>query len=278
VPRFRAYGQPRKVTIGHNPPWPETRAQEELANIIYQVKRGIWVPPASKLTPPALGTPAHRLNIAQLSQAYLEHRTTLGKGNKAGQQVALIIEAAGVSDARAFPGHKHVGSQALVATSLLSRVRIDEACSLLVGGVRRSEHILNIPDAKRPTGVREVNIVHGLRPILYAHLDEFRSAAPGDSPVFATRNNTAQSPNNMREDVWYGALERAKALAFKRKPTDNWPAKRTRTSHAGRSSRTCSRSAKARPTSRSRSARPTRRSRLRSTPMSPRAEGTQARC
>jgi integrase len=338
VARFRAYGEPRKVTIGHNPPWPETRAQQELANLIYQVKRGIWVPPASKPTPPAPGIAGHRLNIAQLSQAFLEHRTTLGEGNKAGQQkellehhvipdwgdrspeqttpenvrrwvaakvrhsaelqelweqgkrvdargrrlarpygprrlnrainalyavldyahvfhdapkmtdklrqsgllleepapikahftidqVALIIEAAGVSDARAFPGHKHVGRQALVATLLLSGLRIDEACSLLVGGVRRSEHILNIPDAKTPTGVREVNIVYGLRPILYAHLDEFRSAAPGDSPVFATRNNTAQSSNNMREDVWYGALERARPLAFKRKPTDNWPAK-----------------------------------------------------
>ena len=72
------------------------------------------------------------------------------------QQVALIIEAAGMLDERAFPGHKHVGRQALVATLLLSGLRIDEACSLLVGGVRRSEHILNIPDAKTPTGVREV--------------------------------------------------------------------------------------------------------------------------
>ncbi len=35
-------------------------------------------------------------------------------------QVALIIEAAGVLDARAFPGHKHVGRQALVATLLLT--------------------------------------------------------------------------------------------------------------------------------------------------------------
>ena len=338
VVRFRAYGQPRKLTIGHNPPWPETRAREELDNIIYQVKRGVWVPPESRPTPPAPGVSAPRLNIARLSHAYLQHRETLGKGNRAGQQqelleqhvipdwgdrspehatpenvrrwvaakvrhsqdlqelwdqgkrvddrgrrlprpygprrlnrainalyavldyghvfhdapkmtdklrqsglllevpgpvkahftidqVAVIIEAAGVLDARAYPGHKHVGRQALVATLLLSGLRIDEACSLLVGGVRRSEHILNIPDAKTPTGVREVNVVYGLRPVLYAHLDNFRSEAPGDAPVFATRNNTPQSPNNMREDVWYGTLELARELATKAKLTDNWPAK-----------------------------------------------------
>ena len=105
-------------------------------------------------------------------------------------QVALVIEAAGMLDDRAFRGHKHLGRQALVATLLLSGLRIDEACSLLVGDVRRSEHILHIPDAKTPTGVREVNIVYGLRRILYGHLDEFRVDTPGDSPVFATRNNT----------------------------------------------------------------------------------------
>jgi hypothetical protein len=44
-------------------------------------------------------------------------------------QVALVIEAAGLLDDRAFPGHKHVGRQALVATLLLSGLRIDEACS-----------------------------------------------------------------------------------------------------------------------------------------------------
>ena len=90
VVRFRAYGQARKLTIGHNPPWPETRAREELDNIVYQVKRGVWVPPESRPTPPAPGVSAPRLNIAQLSHAYLEHRETLGKGNRAGQQQELL--------------------------------------------------------------------------------------------------------------------------------------------------------------------------------------------
>jgi hypothetical protein len=140
--------------------------------------------------------------------------------------VALIFEAAGILDARAFPGHKQVGRQALVATLLLSGLRIDEACSLLVGGVRRSEHILNIPDAKTPTGVREVNAVYGLRPILYAHLSDFRFGAPGGSPVFATRNDTAQSPNKHAR----GRLVRhAERVARERGLTNNWPASSTRT-------------------------------------------------
>jgi hypothetical protein len=41
----------------------------------------------------------------------------------------------------------------------------------------------------------------------------------------ASTNNTPQSPNNLREDVWYGALQLAQELARKRKVTDNWPAK-----------------------------------------------------
>ncbi len=90
VARFRAYGQPRKLTIGHDPPWPETRAREELDNISYQVKRGVWVPPESGPTPPSPGVAAPKLSIAQLSHAYLEHRQTLGKGNKAGQQKELL--------------------------------------------------------------------------------------------------------------------------------------------------------------------------------------------
>ena len=234
--RFRAYGQPRKVTIGHNPPLPEARAREELDNIIYQVKRGAWVPPENAPAPPPPSVLPPRLNIAQLAHACLEHRSTLGKGNKAGQQkelleqhvmpdwgerapadatpenvrrwvaakvrrsadlrelwekgervdgrgarlprpygarrlnrainalyavldyahvfhdapkmtdrlrqsgllldvpgpvkahftidqVALLIEAAGMLDARAHPGHKHVGRQALVATLMLSGLR-----------------------------------------------------------------------------------------------------------------------------------------------------------
>ena len=52
VARFRAYGQPRKVTIGHNPPLPEARAREELDNIIYQVRRGVRVPPGNAPAPP----------------------------------------------------------------------------------------------------------------------------------------------------------------------------------------------------------------------------------
>jgi integrase len=370
VARFRAYGQPCKVTIGHNPPWPEARAREELDNIIYQVKRGVWVPPENAPAPPPPSVRAPRLNIAQLAYAYLEHRATLGKGNKAGQQaelleqhvipdwgerspedataenvrrwvaakvrysadlrelwdrgertdsrgtrlprpygprrlnrainalysvldyahvfhdapkmtdrlrqsglrlevpgpvkahftikqVALLIEAAGLVDARAFPGHKHVGRQALVATLLLSGLRIDEACSLLVGGVDRAEHILNIPDAKTPTGVREVNVVYGLRPILYGHLDEFRAGASGDSPVSRPATTHRKAPTTCARTCGTARWRsRRSSRASARSPTTGRRSS-TLTSPAGPSSPICSRSARARRTCRSRSATPT---------------------
>lgn len=337
--RFSAYGKRRKLTIGHNPPWDEARAQEELNNIIYQVRRGAWVPPESQPRPPEEGITTLRLNLGQLSRKYLDHRETVGKAKKQSQQqelleqhvmpewgakvpedatvlavqrwvtakkahsvqlealwnagvredahgnrlqrpygarrlnravtalyavldhahifydaprvtdrlkaanllldepgpvkvhftieqVALLIEAAGMLDARAHPGHEHMGRQALIATLLLSGLRINEACSLLIGGVRRREHILNVPDSKTDSGIREVNITYGLRPLLYAHLDEFRSEAEGEAPVFATRNGTAQDPNNIREDAWAQTVALAERLAVERHMTDSWP-KRT---------------------------------------------------
>jgi len=98
VARFRAYGQPRKLRIGYNPPRSEERAREELENIIYQVKRGVWVPPESTPMPPAPGVAAPKLSIAQLSYAYLEHRKTLGRGNKeGGDRPASRLEGSTIS-------------------------------------------------------------------------------------------------------------------------------------------------------------------------------------
>jgi integrase len=138
-------------------------------------------------------------------------------------QVALVIEAAGQLDAEAHPGHRHVGRQALCATLLLGGFRIDEACQMRVGDVLRAARVMRVADAKTATGRREVNIVYGLSEYLFGHLDAYRAGALGSEPVFATRNGTPASPDNVREDVWYRALERAKALGVERGLTDNWP-------------------------------------------------------
>jgi hypothetical protein len=73
VARFRADGQPCKVTIGHNPPWAETRAREQLDSIIYQVRWGVWVPPDVMRLQRALANP--RTSAAQIRAVAFELRT-----------------------------------------------------------------------------------------------------------------------------------------------------------------------------------------------------------
>jgi len=44
--RFRAYGKRRYLTLGYeHDGWTRKRAEEELANVLADVRRGIWVPP-----------------------------------------------------------------------------------------------------------------------------------------------------------------------------------------------------------------------------------------
>lgn len=47
--RFYAYGKRRYVTLGTVAEgWTRRRAEEELANVLADVRRGIWKPPARK--------------------------------------------------------------------------------------------------------------------------------------------------------------------------------------------------------------------------------------
>jgi integrase len=43
--RFRAYGRREYVTLGAAPEWTRQRAEEELENVLADVRRGIWRPP-----------------------------------------------------------------------------------------------------------------------------------------------------------------------------------------------------------------------------------------
>src|SRR4249920_26660 len=51
--RFRAYGKRRYVTLGSAADgWTRGKAVEELANILADVRRGIWTPPERSEPPP----------------------------------------------------------------------------------------------------------------------------------------------------------------------------------------------------------------------------------
>ncbi len=47
--RFRAYGERQYLTLGLEAEgWNRKRAEEELANVMADVRRGIWVPPTRR--------------------------------------------------------------------------------------------------------------------------------------------------------------------------------------------------------------------------------------
>ncbi len=47
--RFRAYGKRHYLTLGHAADgWTYEKAEEELANVLADVRRGIWKPPTAK--------------------------------------------------------------------------------------------------------------------------------------------------------------------------------------------------------------------------------------
>ena len=47
--RFRAYGERQYLTLGlETEGWNRRRAEEELANVMADVRRGIWVPPTRR--------------------------------------------------------------------------------------------------------------------------------------------------------------------------------------------------------------------------------------
>jgi len=55
--RFRAYGQRRFLHLGYSPSWTGKRAEDELANVLADVRRGTWRPPEDLEPEPAAEVP-----------------------------------------------------------------------------------------------------------------------------------------------------------------------------------------------------------------------------
>lgn len=51
--RFTVHGRPETVTLGHSPEWNRPRAEEELQNILADVRRGVWTPHTPTTAPEA---------------------------------------------------------------------------------------------------------------------------------------------------------------------------------------------------------------------------------
>src|SRR3977135_1603912 len=67
--RFRAYGQRRYLTLGTaDDGWPRQKAAEELANVLTDVRRGIWRPDAR----PEAVEPAPRPTFHEFASEWLQ--------------------------------------------------------------------------------------------------------------------------------------------------------------------------------------------------------------
>jgi integrase len=68
--RFRAYGKRRYVTLGTAAKgWTSRKAEEELENVLADVRRGIWKPPE-----PAVDEPAPEPTFHEFGSEWLEAR------------------------------------------------------------------------------------------------------------------------------------------------------------------------------------------------------------
>ncbi len=57
--RFRAYGERQYLTLGlETEGWNRKRAEEELANVMADVRRGLWTPPTRRRRPRSAGSEA----------------------------------------------------------------------------------------------------------------------------------------------------------------------------------------------------------------------------
>ena len=88
---------------------------------------------------------------------------------------------------------------AVVATLVLAGPRISELCLLDGRHVDLAGRVIRMPRVKTDASERVVPMVPGLHEILLAHRAE--RAWGADDPVFATRNGTRNTPDNLRRHV-----------------------------------------------------------------------------
>src|SRR4051794_35378842 len=78
--RFRAYGTRRYVTLGAAAEgWDQRRAEQELANTLADVRRGIWAPPASA---PVVAVPREEPTFHVFASEWFEARKAEGLAAK----------------------------------------------------------------------------------------------------------------------------------------------------------------------------------------------------
>ena len=213
--RFRAYGKRRYLTLGTaSEGWTRRKAEDELANVLADVRRGIWrpyEPPESALEPTfhefasdwfdglsheglAESTLAHyRLELTRrLLPFFAEHR----------------LSEITIAEVDRYRQEKVREETLSVATLTLAGLRIGEALALRWHDVDLPAGRLRVADSKTDAGVRQVDLLPALREELSIHKAETRFSGPEDF-VFPTERGRRQDRNNARRRVVVKAVERA---------------------------------------------------------------------
>lgn len=73
--RFRAYGRRRFVHLGYSPAWTRKRSEQDMADILADVRRGLWRPPEEV---PALEPPAKMPTFHEFSSEWYAAREQEG--------------------------------------------------------------------------------------------------------------------------------------------------------------------------------------------------------
>jgi integrase len=88
--RFRAYGQRHCLTLGHRSEgWDRRRALDELANVLADVRRGIWRPPEPEREPEP---PAVEPTFHQFASRWLEGRIADGLSERSIEDLRWSLE------------------------------------------------------------------------------------------------------------------------------------------------------------------------------------------
>src|SRR5205823_6544991 len=138
--RFHAYGQRQFVTLGSSADgWTRARAEEELQNVLADVRRGLWRPPEP---PPIFEPPTTVPTFLEVAVEYdlIPRNTAAGKRRRlkvdkprpvhldSAAQIVALLDAASALDAR--PTARTSGRRALIATLAFAGLRSAEAVGL----------------------------------------------------------------------------------------------------------------------------------------------------
>ncbi|MFL5856999.1 MAG: tyrosine-type recombinase/integrase [Solirubrobacteraceae bacterium] len=118
-----------------------------------------------------------------------------------------LLEAAGQLEEQARSDQK-VARREILATLALAGLRVTELCQMTWKQLDFAHARIQIPDAKTPAGIREVDMTPLLHEILLDYRTRLAGVDPAE-PVFPTRSGKPRDKDNIRNRVLARCVQRA---------------------------------------------------------------------